>query len=93
MEVGVRAVVVVVVVVVGGSGVVANAPAGVVVNMKPLHSPTLKTGALKFKHKSMKVAGSNPGAGKVFLYKISVKYHLLLHCCMHDCNACERLIV
>ena len=52
MEVGVRAVVVVVVVVVGGSGVVANAPAGVVVNMKPLHSPTLKTGALELKHKS-----------------------------------------
>ena len=52
MEVGVRAVVVVVVVaVVGGSGVVANAPAGVVVSMKPLHSPTLKTGALKLKHK------------------------------------------
>ena len=65
MEVGVRAVVVVAAVVaavVGGSGVVANAPAGVVVNMKPLHSPTLKTGALKLKHKSMKVAGLNPVA-------------------------------
>ena len=62
MEVGVRAVVVVVVAaVVGGSGVVANAPAGVVVNMKPLHSPTLKTGALELQQKSMKVAVSNPG--------------------------------
>ena len=37
-----------------------------------------------------KVAGLNPGAGKVFQLKISAEYITnSFHCCIHDCNACE----
>ena len=37
-----------------------------------------------------KVAGLNPGAGKVFQLKISAEYIAYsFYCCIHDCNACE----